>query len=452
MSATSTAPASTGTAPATAASLQRHHWHILTAALFGRFFDGYETFILFVSLTPALRDILPHNDLPRAAEFAGIIFAATMVGRSVGGMTSGVLADYIGRKQTMLWSYIIYTISTLLTGFVNDWGVLAVTRLVTGAALGGGLGLGATLIAETWPETMRSRGQGWMQSAFGVGGVLANLLWFALEPITGDAGWRWPYFLGALPGFFLLAFTYKNVPESERFLAKRQKRQALRRGKAVASEGDGADDDMMKQFTVAALFSRPELRSPLLKCMLMSFGTIASYWAVSTWLVPYVETVTEAAGHKNIHWGSLAGAFFALGAIPGYMTAPHIAESFNRRTMLAFYFIGSVISTLTVYQLVSAPWAFMAATFMHGFFTQGQFVWFAIYPPELFPTAVRGSAISTILNVTRFISVLGPIFAGVLITKLGGISTTATLFGFIYLIALAVVPFCPETRGKPLPN
>jgi hypothetical protein len=94
----------------------------------------------------------------------------------------------------------------------------------------------------------------------------------------------------------------------------------------------------------------------------------------------------------------------------------------------------------------------MAATFMHGFFTQGQFVWFAIYPPELFPTAVRGSAISTILNVTRFISVLGPIFAGVLITKLGGISTTATLFGFIYLIALAVVPFCPETRGKPLPN
>jgi MFS family permease len=440
-------------APARGARLlERHHWHILFAALFGRFFDGYETFILFVSLTPALRDILPHAELPRAAEFAGIIFAATMVGRSVGGMTSGVLADYLGRKQTMLWSYIIYTVSTLLTGFVNDWEVLAATRLVTGAALGGGLGLGATLIAETWPETMRSKGQGWMQSAFGVGGVLANLLWFALEPITGDAGWRWPYFLGALPGFFLLTYTYKNVPESERFLARKLQRQALRRGEPLLAGPEADDHAIMRQFTVAALFSRPELRSPLLKCMTMSFGTIASYWAVSTWLVPHVEAVTETAGATRVHWGALAGAFFALGAVPGYLTAPHIAERFSRRAMLAFYFIGSILSTLTVYQLVSAPWSFMAATFLHGFFTQGQFVWFAIYPPELFPTAVRGSAISVILNGMRFLSVLGPIFAGVLITRLGGIATTATLFGLIYLIALAVVPFCPETRGKPLPH
>src|SRR5690349_13815743 len=132
--------------------LKRHHWHILTASLFGRFFDGYETFILFVSLTPALRAILPNDQLSRAAEFAGVIFAATMVGRSIGGMASGVLADYIGRKQTMLWSYAVYTLSTLLTGFVSSWSLLAITRLVTGAALGGGLGLGATLIAETWPE------------------------------------------------------------------------------------------------------------------------------------------------------------------------------------------------------------------------------------------------------------------------------------------------------------
>lgn len=447
-----TAATSAASPPSGARLLQRHHWHILVAALFGRFFDGYETFILFVSLTPALRDILPHEQLPHAAEYAGVIFAATMVGRSVGGMTSGVLADYIGRKQTMLWSYIIYTISTLLTGFVSNWGVLAFTRLVTGAALGGGLGLGATLIAETWPEAMRSRGQGWMQSAFGVGGVLANLLWFVLEPITGDAGWRWPYFLGALPGFFLLTYTYKNVPESERFAAKRQRRQAMRRGEPAPAGIAGEDDEIMKQFTVAVLFRRPELRSPLLKCMVMSFGTVASYWAVSTWLVPHVEAVTEAGGFTSVHWGALAGAFFALGAIPGYMTAPHIAEGFSRRTMLAVYFIGSVFSTLIVYQVAHTPWPFMAAAFIHGFFTQGQFVWFAIYPPELFPTAVRGSAISIILNVMRFISVLGPIFAGVLITRLGGISTAATLFGFLYLIALAVVPFCPETRGKPLPN
>ena len=137
------------------------------------------------------------------------------------------------------------------------------------------------------------------------------------------------------------------------------------------------------------------------------------------------------------------GAFFALGAIPGYMTAPHIADGFSRRTMLAVYFIGSVISTLTVYQLAHSPWAFMAATFMHGFFTQGQFVWFAIYPPELFPTAVRGSAISTILNVTRFISLLGPIFAGEYLLHLHGTrrdESEAQRFGLEEKVLVAVHP------------
>ncbi len=436
------------------ATLERHHWHILFASLFGRFFDGYETFILFVSLTPALRDILPAGQMAHAAEYAGIIFAATMTGRSIGGMASGVLADYIGRKRTMLWSYLIYTISTLLTGFVDHWGWLAITRLATGMALGGGLGLGATLIAESWPEGMRAKGQSWMQSAFGVGGVLANMLWFFLEPITGDAGWRWPYFLGALPGVFLLAYTKRNVPESERFLAKRQKRQQMRsRAATDMPEQDNADQKIMRQFTMVALFRQPELRSPLIKCMIMSFGTIVSYWAVSTWIPAYVESVTRAGGHTSVHWGSLAGAAFALGAIPGYLAASYLADSIiGRRGMLAFYFSGSVLSTFAVYLWASEPWSLMIATFIHGFYTQGQFVWFAIYPPELFPTAVRGSALSTIFNVSRFVSILGPLFAGVLITRLGGYSVTASLFGLLYLVALAVVPFSPETRGKPLPN
>jgi MFS family permease len=223
-----------------------------------------------------------------------------------------------------------------------------------------------------------------------------------------------------------------------------------------ASENSGltrdSDRALMKQFTLVALFSRQELRTPLLKCMIMSFGTIASYWAVSTWLVPYVEEVTEAAGYTSVHWGSLAGACFALGAIPGYVAASYLADGIGRRGMLAFYFLGAIASTLSVYQLAHTPLTLMTATFIHGFFTQGQFVWFAIYPPELFPTAVRGSAISVILNGSRFISTLGPIFAGQFIVRLGGYSGMATAFAFIYLIALAVVPFCEETRGKLLPN
>jgi cyanate permease len=97
------------------------------------------------------------------------------------------------------------------------------------------------------------------------------------------------------------------------------------------------------------------------------------------------------------------------------------------------------------------PLALVVSAALHGFFTQGQFVWFAIYPPELFPTVVRASALSAIFNSARFLSLFGPLFAGVLITRLGGYSTTAVLFSLIYLVALCAVPFLPETKGKPLP-
>jgi cytochrome c biogenesis protein CcdA len=56
-----------------------------------------------------------------------------------------------------------------------------------------------------------------------------------------------------------------------------------------------------------------------------------------------------------------------------------------------------------------------------------------------------------IFNTARFISCLGPLLAGVLITRLGGYSATALLFSLIYLLGLSAVVVLPETTGRPLP-
>jgi Sugar (and other) transporter len=100
---------------------------------------------------------------------------------------------------------------------------------------------------------------------------------------------------------------------------------------------------------------------------------------------------------------------------------------------------------------VSSPEAAVAASGLNGVFTLGQFAWMAIYPPELFPTAVRATAVSLVFNTARLVSALGPLVAGILITRLGGFGTTALVFSSGYLVALGVVPFLPETRGRSLP-
>jgi MFS family permease len=262
-------------------------------------------------------------------------------------------------------------------------------------------------------------------------------------------------FLSSIPAVLLVFFTHRNVPESEAWIEKNRERTELRtaEGSATPDAYTPGERAILGRFTLVALFAQKDLRRSLLLCILMSFGTIGGYWAVSTWIPVYVETVARAGGYTSMNWAALGGAVFSLGSIPGYLAGGYLAESWvGRRGMLAFYFTGSLVSIAAVYLWADAPLSLLIATFLHGFFTQGQFVWFAIYPPELFPTAVRGSAIATVFNVARGLSLLAPIFSGVLISQFGGYSTMALTFGALYLLALVAVPFSAETRGKPLPH
>src|SRR2546428_691662 len=82
----------------------------------------------------------------------------------------------------------------------------------------------------------------------------------------------------------------------------------------------------------------------------------------------------------------------------------------------------------------------------------GQFAWMPASLPELFPTAVRGSAISLVFDVTRYLAAAGPLLAGWLIVSLGGVSAAASIIGLAYILGLVVTPFAaPETKGHPLP-
>ena len=57
-----------------------------------------------------------------------------------------------------------------------------------------------------------------------------------------------------------------------------------------------------------------------------------------------------------------------------------------------------------------------------------------VYLPELFPTAVRGSAISLVFDVTRYVAAAGPLLAGWLIVNLGGVNAAASIIGLVLLL------------------
>ena len=112
--------------------------------------------------------------------------------------------------------------------------------------------------------------------------------------------------------------------------------------------------------------------------------------------------------------------------------------------MLTWVLFGFQYSSLGLLTLVVA---------VNGFFTLGQMGWMATYPGELFPTSLRGSAITVVFNVSRVFAAAGALLAGAIVGGLGGIATAALVIGSIYVLGLVFALIAgPETKGKPLPE
>lgn len=128
-----------------------------------------------------------------------------------------------------------------------------------------------------------------------------------------------------------------------------------------------------------------------------------------------------------------------------------MAEAWGRRWTLIFYLGGSIVITPIVFLLVRDATVVVALQLVNGFLTGGLYGWFAVHPPEIFPTSIRSTAISLIFNSARFLAMFGPILASGLIAFFGGYGPAATTLGSVFAIGIIAVLFLPETKGHPLP-
>ena len=184
----------------------------------------------------------------------------------------------------------------------------------------------------------------------------------------------------------------------------------------------------------------------------MSLASIVGFWAVSTWIPQYATQIALAGGHEGREWSTLAGVCVSLGGIGGYVMFGILADRWGRKPTTWLYFLGSLPAIWVPFLLVHDPRLFLLAVGLNGFFVTGQFAWMPIYLPELFPTAVRGTAMSLVFNSARYVATLGPLAAGWAITTFGGIPAAVSVIALVYVIGLVFTPFAgPETKGRPLP-
>ena len=136
-------------------SLGGPQWKTLIAANLGWTFDSFEFFALFLTVGFALHQLVAPDQYAAIPRYAGYVIAATLFGWGTGGMIGGIIADYIGRKRTMILAILAYSLTTGLSALSWNWESLAILRFLVGVAIGSEWATGASIVAELWPDHAR---------------------------------------------------------------------------------------------------------------------------------------------------------------------------------------------------------------------------------------------------------------------------------------------------------
>jgi MFS family permease len=423
-------------------SIGKASWGALAASWLGWMFDGYESYALVLVMTPAVRQLLSPEKIPKASIYAGGLLAVTLLGWAAGGVAAGVLADYLGRRRTLMLSILCYAVFAGLAALSWNYWSLLIFRFLTGLGLGAEWGPGAAIVAEFWPPASRGRAAGALHSAYGVGLLLASGIWLLLKSV-GPSSWRYMFVIGILPAFLLL-LVRRWVDEPAIWIAANQGRRDAQ--KRLEMGGVSPQDRELAQFTVTRILSDLELRRRVGLLLLMAITSVVPWWSASTWIPEYAAQLST-----NLS-SSLTGLVFSAGSIAGFLALGLLADLLGRKPVIWLFYLGALVLSLCFFLLVTDRRALLIMAAANGFFGSGQFAWMTIYLPEMFPTRVRGTAMSLVFDTSRGVSVFCPLLAGWLISFWGGIGAAGATMSLIYVVGLIVTPFAgPETKGKPLP-
>ncbi|WP_130835352.1 MFS transporter [[Erwinia] mediterraneensis] len=214
-------------------SLEEKRKNAIKGAFFSEYIDMFDIYLPVVVLSPMLFYFQPPN-LSASTEtiLASLVFITTLLGRPLGALLFGIVADKLGRRKASIYSVSGFGIVTLLIALLpgyqtlglGSYILLVLLRFIDGIFLGGGYTGAMPLAIEYSKKEKRGFVGGLIIAGFPAAYVSINLitmLMFALFPQGGmdspyvQWGWRIPFIIGALMAAGLALYYVYKVAESE---------------------------------------------------------------------------------------------------------------------------------------------------------------------------------------------------------------------------------------------
>jgi len=357
-------------------------------------------------LAMALPNIM--KDLNLNPVMGGLLASWSFFGMLVGGILAGWISDRLGRVKVAAWGIVLFSVTTGVIAFTQNFWQFAILRFLTGFGLSAFSSVGLVMATEYIPTKQRNTVLGILHAASSVGYVIAALLAAYIMP---NYGWR-PMFVIAIIPACLVIILLRVLKEPPSYV--------------VAQEQRKLDKEPANEYAI--IYGDKTLLKYFVVWTISSFFLQAGFYAANTWLPTYL--VKELGiDLKNMGW-YIAGNYTMV--VLGKVVAGYLSDKFGRKMV---WVVGSILTAvsfpLITHYITASNAGYLMLIF--GIFYGAPLAISFTFISESFPTKVRGTATGGVWNAGRLGSMVSPLIVGYMATQYS-IGYGIALMGVAYAI------------------
>lgn len=427
------------------APYSKFHRKLLILTAGGPFLDGY------ILSNIGLVSLAISRELELGSMAFGLVGAAALIGLFVGGITFGRITDVIGRKLMYTLDLTALLVGSVLCFFVQDAWQLIALRFLLGVAVGADYPIATAMLAEWLPRKERGRAMGMLMVWWFLGACVASVVGYAALEFLGDDAWRWVLASAALPALLIMIARH-GTPESPRWLMNNGQREEARASIRTAL-GHECTDEELDVLSAHEESTGLGFRSVFTKHYGRRTLFVALFWMLQ--IVPLFALYTfgpTILSSFNLSGDSLLGSvLISVLFLVGLFPAIALVDRIGRRPLIIWSFALMTIPLAVLGFMPDAAAPVVIACF--GFYalaSGGPSILEWIYPTELFPTEIRGTAVGIGTSASRIGAAIGTYLLPYGLAHLG-LGTTMLIGAGITAAGLLVcIALAPETKGRSL--
>ncbi|SHJ90983.1 Sugar phosphate permease [Pseudonocardia thermophila] len=349
-------------------------------------------------------------DLALTPAEMGLVSGALLLSYTLVQVPAGYLSDRFGQRRIILIAIAWWTLFSILTGAAWNLLVLLAVRFLMGAGEGFHPPPLWRMLSNWFPHGRRSLPLALMLTALTLGPALAPSI--AL-PLVSELGWRWVFFLTALPGVLAVVLVVRYLRDSPEHADL-----TIRTAPPPPSTGRRSWWVPHIYLTFAAFFF---------------FGFVL--YGLMSWLPTYLITYR---GLELAHAGVLSTTPYVAGTV-GLLVGAAVCQRWFNHVRRRFIAVGYLVTAVCIVGTVLAPSITLAgiALTLAGFFLYSGLGPFWSVPMDVVAPHEVGMWLGFINMGTQIAGFVGPVVIGGLLQATG--SFEPVLVAMIVSMVLAAL-------------